>query len=125
MKLNWGHGIFITLTLFIGMMAWFMVRAIGNQEELVTEDYYKEEPQFHMWPDPTAARYEISRFGPVGIGLELIQREPVARVHMQPQHIRDGALVLAAVQSLEGARTRIRAVLPVSVELVLERGGQL
>jgi hypothetical protein len=46
MKLNWGHGIFITLTLFVGMMAWFMVRAIGNPEELVAEDYYQQELKY-------------------------------------------------------------------------------
>ncbi|MBL8000704.1 MAG: FixH family protein [Flavobacteriales bacterium] len=46
MKLNWGHGIFAALALFIGMMAWFMVRAINNPEELVTEDYYKEELRY-------------------------------------------------------------------------------
>ncbi|MDP6355845.1 MAG: DUF6288 domain-containing protein, partial [Planctomycetota bacterium] len=36
-------------------------------------DYYKEPPQFHMHPDPKGARYQLSRLGPVGIGLELIQ----------------------------------------------------
>lgn len=46
MRLNWGHGIFITLSLFVGMMAWFMVRAIGNPEELVAEDYYKQELRY-------------------------------------------------------------------------------
>ena len=43
-------------------------------------DYYKQEPQFHMWPDPTAARYKISHFGPTGIGLEL--RAPNFTMHV-------------------------------------------
>ncbi|PQJ29474.1 hypothetical protein BSZ32_13895 [Rubritalea profundi] len=44
------------------------------------EDYYKETPQFHMYPDPAAARYIIKRFGPVGIGLEL--RKPNFTMHI-------------------------------------------
>jgi hypothetical protein len=44
------------------------------------DNYYKEEPQFHMWPDPGAARYKIKRFGPVGIGLEL--RQPAFTMHI-------------------------------------------
>ncbi len=44
------------------------------------DPYYKGEPQFHMWPDPTAARYKISRFGPIGIGLEL--RKPNFTMHI-------------------------------------------
>lgn len=40
---------------------------------LMADDYYKEAPQFHQWPDSKAARYEISRIGPIGIGLSLIQ----------------------------------------------------
>ena len=40
---------------------------------LKKDDYYKEAPQFHTWPDPAAARYEISRIGPIGLSLELIQ----------------------------------------------------
>jgi hypothetical protein len=47
---------------------------------LAAEDYYKETPQFHMWPDPGAARYSIKRFGPVGIGLEL--RQPAFTMHI-------------------------------------------
>ncbi len=43
MKLNWGTGIAATLVLFVGMMAWFAVRAMNNQAELVTENYYEQE----------------------------------------------------------------------------------
>jgi nitrogen fixation protein FixH len=46
MKLNWGHGIFITMAIFIVMMTSFMVRAFNNQEELVAEDYYAQELQY-------------------------------------------------------------------------------
>ncbi len=52
--------------------------AVGNL--IAGDDYYKQEPQFHMWPDPTAARYEIKHFGPTGIGLELIQPAFTMRV---------------------------------------------
>jgi len=44
------------------------------------DDYYKETPQFHMYPDPGGARYTIKRFGPVGIGLEL--RQPAFTMHI-------------------------------------------
>ncbi|NNJ86804.1 MAG: hypothetical protein HKP20_06510 [Akkermansiaceae bacterium] len=43
-------------------------------------NYYKSEPQFHMAPDPTAARYKIKRFGPIGVGLEL--RRPNFTMHI-------------------------------------------
>ncbi len=46
MKLNWGHGIFITMAIFIVMMTSFMVRAFNNQEELVAEDYYAQELKY-------------------------------------------------------------------------------
>ena len=44
------------------------------------QNYYSKEPQFHMHPDPSAARYNIKRFGPVGIGLEL--RQPNFTMHI-------------------------------------------
>lgn len=60
------------------MTATMAALAVGK---LVAADpYYKEEPQFHMWPDPTDARYNIERFGPVGIGMELIQPAFTMRV---------------------------------------------
>ncbi|PQJ29467.1 hypothetical protein [Rubritalea profundi] len=40
---------------------------------LKKSSYYTEAPQFHTWPDPAAARYKISRIGPIGLSLELIQ----------------------------------------------------
>jgi len=49
-----------------------MVLAILMASRLMAADgYYKETPQFHMYPDPEAPRYTLKRFGPVGIGLEL------------------------------------------------------
>ncbi len=40
---------------------------------MAKDSYYKGDPQFHPAPDASAARYQIMRFGPVGIGLELRQ----------------------------------------------------
>jgi hypothetical protein len=40
---------------------------------LKKSSYYTEAPQFHTCPDPAAARYEISRIGPIDLSLELIQ----------------------------------------------------
>jgi len=47
---------------------------------LMAADYYAEESPFHPYPEAKAARYEISRFGPVGIGMELIQPAFTMRV---------------------------------------------
>jgi hypothetical protein len=55
MRLHWGHGVFAALALFVAMMAWFMVRAINNTEELVTEDYYKEELRYQERIDEKAS----------------------------------------------------------------------
>lgn len=46
----------------------------------LADGYYAKEPQFHMPPDPGAARYKIARFGPIGIGLEL--RQPNFTMHI-------------------------------------------
>lgn len=46
MKLNWGTGILATLAVFVGMMAWFAMRAMNNPESLVAEDYYQRELHF-------------------------------------------------------------------------------
>jgi len=54
--------------------------ALATSGLAAADDYYKQEPQFHMWPDPGAARYKIARFGPVGIGLEL--RQPAFTMHI-------------------------------------------
>ncbi len=49
------------------------ISCLASASLSAAEPYYKEDPQFHNWPDPTAARYEIKRLGPVGIGLDLVQ----------------------------------------------------
>ncbi len=53
---------------------------LSSSSLATAEEYYKETPQFHMYPDPGAARYELKRFGPVGIGLEL--RKPNFTIHI-------------------------------------------
>ena len=47
---------------------------------LMADTYYKEDPLFHPWPEESGSRYEIIRFGPVGVGLELIQPAFTMRV---------------------------------------------
>jgi len=47
--------------------------ALATTALMATDPYYTEEPEFHQWPDSKGSRYEISRIGPIGIGLELIQ----------------------------------------------------
>ena len=48
MKFNFGHGVIVVLSLFALMLGWFMVRAIANAEELVTENYYEKELLFQQ-----------------------------------------------------------------------------
>jgi hypothetical protein len=43
--------------------------------------YYKANPLFHYYPDPKGAQYIIHRFGPVGMGIELIQPAFTMRVY--------------------------------------------
>ncbi len=50
-----------------------IVIAATATNSLAADSYYKEEPQFHMWPKATDARFVIDRVGPIGLGLELIQ----------------------------------------------------
>lgn len=54
--------------------------AISSAAFATEQEYYKQEPQFHMWPDPGAARYKIDHFGPTGIGMEL--RQPSFTIHI-------------------------------------------
>jgi len=42
--------------------------------------YYKAPPMFHPYPDEKAALQSIDRFGPIGIGIELLQPAFVMRV---------------------------------------------
>jgi hypothetical protein len=62
------------------------------------EDYYAEDPIFHMWPDPGAARYKIKRFGPIGIGLEL--RRPNFTMHIV--NIEEGSPAAASGELKKG-----------------------
>lgn len=66
------------LTIFAAMIAG--IGQLSAEEVRSADGYYTETPMFHMWPDPGAARYEIKRLGPVGIGLEL--RQPNFTIHI-------------------------------------------
>ena len=46
MKFHFGHGITIVLISFALMLGWFLYRAIGISEALVTENYYEKELHF-------------------------------------------------------------------------------
>ena len=41
--MNWGKGIVITLTLFIGFISFLVVKIMSQDVDLVSEDYYKQE----------------------------------------------------------------------------------
>ena len=53
---------------------------LGSTGTTPAQEYYAKEPQFHMWPDPSSARYKINHFGPTGIALEL--RKPNFTMHI-------------------------------------------
>lgn len=62
------------------------------------DDYYAREPQFHMYPDPGDARYNIKRFGPIGVGLEL--RQPNFTMHIV--NVEEGSPAAATGQLKKG-----------------------
>ena len=62
------------------------------------ESYYKAEPQFHMYPDPGAIRYNINRIGPIGIGLDLIQ----PAFTMEINNVEEGSPAAATGQLKKG-----------------------
>jgi hypothetical protein len=43
MKMNWGTGIAMALTLFVGGMMWTFFNTYEHQQELVTDEYYNKE----------------------------------------------------------------------------------
>jgi hypothetical protein len=51
--MNWGKGIALAMACFIGMMAFFFVKAAQSPEPLVTEDYYAEELVYQQRIDAT------------------------------------------------------------------------
>ena len=55
-------------TLLVSTFAFVIGLCAGS-----SNSYYKTTPQFHSYPDPKAARTNLPRLGPVGIGLELRQ----------------------------------------------------
>ena len=46
MKLNWGHYIAISFTLFVMLILYMVYRSYQNNHDLVAEDYYKQEIEF-------------------------------------------------------------------------------
>jgi hypothetical protein len=57
------------------------------------DSYYKIAPQFHEWPNEGASSNTIGRFGPVGIGLNLIQPAFTMQVkNVEPGSPADGKL---------------------------------
>ncbi|MBT3201713.1 MAG: hypothetical protein HN350_17565 [Phycisphaerales bacterium] len=47
----------------------------------VAEPYYKQQPLFSTAPDPTKSLNTIARFGPVGMGIDLVQPAFVMKIH--------------------------------------------
>ncbi len=75
-----------------------LVGVASSSAVIAGDEYYKQEPQFHMWPDPGAARYGIAHFGPTGIGMEL--RQPAFTMHIVD--IQEGSPAAACGQLKKG-----------------------
>jgi len=73
-RLGYGLGFTIAAAMIASMAQ------VSAQDDKMVDGYYKENPMFHMYPDPGGARYKIERLGPVGIGLEL--RQPAFTMHI-------------------------------------------
>ena len=58
---------------------------------LMADSYYKGDPQFHQWPNAKASRFQISRIGPIGLSLELIQPAFTMRISVVEPGIRSAA----------------------------------
>jgi hypothetical protein len=50
------------------------------EQAVVAEDYYRESPQFHFFPDPKGLSYTLQRVGPLGFGVEL--RQPAFTIYI-------------------------------------------
>lgn len=94
MKKNYAHTGQLLLAATSCFCAMFAVSAAKPD----SDPYYKQEPQFHMWPDPDAARYKIARFGPIGLGLEL--RRPNFTMHIV--NVEEGSPAAAAGELKKG-----------------------
>jgi hypothetical protein len=108
MKLNWGHGIFITMAIFIVMMTSFMVRAFNNQEELVAEDYYAQELKYQE---------RIDRMTNARAAGEAVRAEVYAGALTLafPAQVR-GKAVTGQVRLLKPNDSRADQVLPLAVD---------
>jgi len=49
-------------------------------QAVAAEGFYKEQSQFHFWPDEKSLTYTIQRVGPLGFGVEL--RQPAFKMYV-------------------------------------------
>ncbi|MEQ9186090.1 MAG: FixH family protein [Cryomorphaceae bacterium] len=59
MKFNWGHALAIAFILFAGYILYFVFRSLGENVELVADDYYAQEVAFQSRIDAKANAHEI------------------------------------------------------------------
>ena len=62
MKFNWGHGILIFFVIFFAWIISFVVFSLGQNNDLVTKDYYRQGAEFtlKMETDKRSAVYKDS-----------------------------------------------------------------
>lgn len=62
MKMNWGKGLAIALTLFIGFITTLVIILISQDVDLVKEDYYKSEMEYQQEIDALKSGHEKEKF---------------------------------------------------------------
>lgn len=62
MKMNWGKGLAIALTLFIGFITTLVIILISQDVDLVKEDYYKSEMEYQQEIDALKIGHEKEKF---------------------------------------------------------------
>lgn len=58
--MNWGKGLALVMIAFVGMMAYFLVRAAQNPEPLIAENYYAQELGFQSRIDASSRALALS-----------------------------------------------------------------
>ena len=91
----------IAKILLIAATAVFLLNSSANANvagDWPKNSYYKKNPLFHQFPDEKGARYNISRLGPAGISIDLMQ--PAFTMHIAG--IEEGSPAAATGQLKKG-----------------------
>lgn len=90
-------GLMVTMCLWVGVV---LSSRADDLTGMSGRQYYKVHPMFHPFPDEKLAQQSIDRFGPVGIGINLLQ--PAFK--MQVKNVEEGSPA-AATGRLKAGQT--------------------